>query len=332
MYSSALESQLGLRTERIDVAAVPKGLPEIEQLILRSTADVVFVMTSFQEDREDLISTFRRLYERPSRPRLVYLDYFAQTSSPYFGVLPYVDRYVKRQLLKDRSLYSREFDGGYIFTDFFRKQYDYDLNGWHFGSIVPDEYAHRLVLGWNLAVTKEYRWILRANRVLPKRWRKRKIDINSRISLGGKKPWEWYQEYRARSQQLIDGLNGRYRLSGKDRVNKRQFMRELRDSKIVFSPFGWGELCFRDYEAVIWGALLVKPSMEHLETHPDIFREGVSYVACAWDHHDFEEKCRRSLEDPDTSEQIVHQAQGMLWDYYERGGFVNDVRRVLDGL
>ena len=38
------------------------------------------------------------------------------------------------------------------------------------------------------------------------------------------------------------------------------------NSKISFSPFGWGELGVRDYEIILGGSLLVKPRMDHMQT------------------------------------------------------------------
>ena len=30
------------------------------------------------------------------------------------------------------------------------------------------------------------------------------------------------------------------------------------------SPFGWGEICFRDFESIILGKLLIKPNCDHI--------------------------------------------------------------------
>ena len=54
----------------------------------------------------------------------------------------------------------------------------------------------------------------------------------------------------------------------------------------MLSPFGWGELCLRDYEAVLGGALLLKPDMSHLETWPDVFVPHDTYAPFDWDATD----------------------------------------------
>jgi spore maturation protein CgeB len=95
-------------------------------------------------------------------------------------------------------------------------------------------------------------------------------------------------------------------LTGK--VAQKQYNHEVRNSRIVLSPFGWGELCFRDYEAVQSGALLVKPDMSHLETWPDIFKAGETYVPVAWDGSDVVEKCEYYLAHDNERTRIVENA------------------------
>ena len=78
-------------------------------------------------------------------------------------------------------------------------------------------------------------------------------------------------------------------------VSQSRFNRETAHSKIVLSPFGWGELCLRDFETVRSGALLLKPDMSHLETWPDIFLPGETYEPFGWDADDLAERARELL-------------------------------------
>ena len=59
-------------------------------------------------------------------------------------------------------------------------------------------------------------------------------------------------------------------------------------TKILPSPFGWGELGVRDYEAFIFGTALLKPDMAHMETWPDIFRPDETYQPVDWGFDDLE--------------------------------------------
>lgn len=328
MYRHDLRSQLGLEVSRGDLF----NLRDIEHEVRNCTADVVMVMTGFTEDAAELTAMFQRLYERSRRPKLVYLDYFAQTSSPYFGILPYVDRYVKRQILRDRSRYHEVFRGGYVFTDWYTQQYGYDLNGWNFGSPIDPKYMDRLVVGWSLGVRATYRRTLAAHRWVGKRVGRRKYDVNARLGLQKRPQREWYEDYRERSQAAVERLRARYSLTPTARIDRWKYMLELNDSKIIFSPFGWGELCYRDYEAVCWGAVLMKPSMSHVEVYPNIFTEGETYVPLAWDAADLESQVEACVSNPKQAERLAKAAQTALHSYFERGGFIRDVRRSLDGL
>ena len=73
------------------------------------------------------------------------------------------------------------------------------------------------------------------------------------------------------------------------RVPNEEYNRELRSTKLVCSPFGWGEICTRDFEAFVYGAALVKPSMEHMDTFPQWFIPNETYIPVKWDFSDFTE-------------------------------------------
>jgi hypothetical protein len=57
-------------------------------------------------------------------------------------------------------------------------------------------------------------------------------------------------------------------------------------SRVVASPWGWGEACHRDYEAWLLGAVLVKPPMDHVKCWPDIYRPNETYIPCRLDFAD----------------------------------------------
>ena len=106
----------------------------------------------------------------------------------------------------------------------------------------------------------------------------------------------------------------------------------MRRSRIGFSPFGWGEVCFRDFETVALGAVLVKPDMGHLETYPDIYEDGVTYKAVRWDLSDLPEVCRWLLDHPDEAERIAETARARLASYIRGGRFAAQLERILERL
>jgi len=91
-------------------------------------------------------------------------------------------------------------------------------------------------------------------------------------------------------------------------VSQKRYNRELTRSRIVLSPFGWGELCLRDFEAVLSGALLLKPDMSHLETWPDVFSPGETYAPFSWDADNLVETAKRYLDDEAERSRIARNA------------------------
>ena len=114
------------------------------------------------------------------------------------------------------------------------------------------------------------------------------------------------------------------------RVTTEEYYREMISSKICVSPFGYGEICWRDFEAIICGCLLVKPDISHVETNPDVFRPYETYVPVKWDFSDLEEKCTHYLMDGRERERIVVQAFNVLDGFYKNDGFIKSVRAILN--
>ncbi|WZO99572.1 glycosyltransferase [Isosphaeraceae bacterium EP7] len=318
-----------LNVEVVMVEALTLG--EIERAYDANPSDVALVMISWRETAEDAAAFFRGLSEKPGRGKIIFLDYYAPTSTPHFGVLPHVDRFAKRQVLKDRSAYQRDYDGGLLFTDFLSKELGYELNGWNFSSKPDPDQVHKVKSCWNLSTTRKYMNLLSVTRPLRAAWNLRPIVLNRRIgkiNINAHK--EWYQQYRELALEKMEPLTRRYRSTGNGPIPARRYLMEMMMCKIVVSPFGWGELCFRDYETVAAGALLIKPSMEHLVTSPDIFKPNETYVPIRWDLTDLVEVCEHYLSHPDEARRIIKNAQDVLHDYYHGDGFVNDVGRIID--
>jgi hypothetical protein len=96
------------------------------------------------------------------------------------------------------------------------------------------------------------------------------------------------------------------------------------------SPFGYGEVAWRDYEAVLEGSLLVKPESSHLETNPDIFRNGETYAAIAWDFADMGEIIQRFLRDEDERLRLADNAYRIVHEYVASERFVEHMAPLFD--
>ncbi len=331
MHRAALE------TAGIRVTNTPTTSPQERTGAIRAAFDsgnppgVVLVMPHWSEEPDELARWFDETRSLITPARLMMLDYYAPTCSPHFGVLPYVDRYIKRQVLRDRSLYQNDYLGGFIYADFVSRTWGFDLNDWFFGSKPDPAHMHKLVAGWNLGITPRYRRMLAISKLNPLPWSMRPVDVHLRVGVTNRsdKPQEWYQFSRGKALESVRALTDSQRLSGSGRVSSKRYYAELNLSRVVLSPFGWGEVCFRDYEAVVSGALLVKPDMSHLETHPDIYQPDETYLALSWDMHDAADRVREVLGDPTRAKRMIRAGRTSLDSYYREARFVDLLQRCL---
>ena len=92
-------------------------------------------------------------------------------------------------------------------------------------------------------------------------------------------------------------------------------MRELKHSKIVVSPFGWGEITLKDFEVFLTGAMMLKPSMKHMNTWPDFYEDGVTILDHQWDLADLESKIDWALDNEAERLAIAEAGQSRYLDH-----------------
>lgn len=66
----------------------------------------------------------------------------------------------------------------------------------------------------------------------------------------------------------------------------KQYRRQILDSKIIVSPWGNGEACYRDIEAMLSGCLLIKPNSEFMEQLGSPLVPYETYIPCEPDFSD----------------------------------------------
>ena len=103
-----------------------------------------------------------------------------------------------------------------------------------------------------------------------------------------------YTNHRKRVWDKLDKLQSKFKIISK-KLPFNEYIDNLSKSKISISPFGQGEICFRDFEAMLLGTILVKPDQSNIVTAPNIFEEGETYIGCKLDWSDLEEKIQYIL-------------------------------------
>ncbi len=287
---------------------------------------LILVRLFLKPDRVDL-DLLRKL--RDKYERLVYFHDDAGGGIPRLEVLPFVDLLYHKALFRDRNLYTRRLYGKELFSDYYHEKYGIADQENRERAVITDpaDFA-KLRLSWNIGIgdfpkrTLHQRAAVALARTLGLWWVRPfynperlpedpvganpgTLPIHARLGLISRPSIGFHREL------ILKKIAGNpHFLQGE--VPQKQYNRELAASKIVLSPFGWGELCFRDYEAVRSGALLLKPDMSHLETWPDVFVPGETYVPFSWDGDDLVEKGEGYLADDGERKRIARNA----WEAY----------------
>ena len=252
---------------------------------------------------------------------LVYLDWFAPLDLRYAQVLdPYIARYVKKQVFADFSKYGSATLGDTNLTDYYGRRYGLPMPEVRFE--VPGGFQRKLVLGTNFCVSPALLDALRGRL----RVGERPIDVHARIATQGT---DWYRGMREEACKAALTVKGLHTVSD-GRVPRKQFFKELRTSKICFSPFGYGEVCWRDFEAIMSGALLLKPRMDHVKLAPEIFIPHETYVPIEWDYSDYEEQVRRYLADDRKRLDICAHAFDLVRGYLRSEAGMRSVQALFE--
>ncbi len=319
-YADRLRARWGYELREVGAEAVLAN-PEL----LPQHADTVCLQLWLQDTEEKLRSAVTLLRERFPKARIGLLDPCAPSALPFAAAIgPLVDFYVKKHVLRDRARYGQATVGDTNLTDHFAPLYGEMLPPFRFE--VPPAFFDKLVVGPSFCTSSlmlpRFEAISRAPAGT------RRFDLHAR--LGGVGQGNWYEKMRTDSLAAVQALEHRVRPTPYGRIHKRDYMRELQDSRLCFSPFGYGEVCWRDYEASYAGSLLVKPDMSHIETAPDIFRAGQTYLACAWDFSDLGDVVERGLSNGALRREIVDEAYGLLHAFAAGDSFVQQMAPALE--
>ena len=119
-----------------------------------------------------------------------------------------------------------------------------------------------------------------------------------------------YTEHRTAPWQLLESSkNISYE---KDKRSFSEFINVMRKSKCTLSPYGMGEFCFRDFEIIQYGSVMIKPDMSKIKTIPNIFIPYETYIPCSHDWSDLVEKINWVKNNQEKCKQIAFNAQQIM--------------------
>ena len=246
--------------------------------------------------RNEIIPILKRIRKRAET--LLFFDNADNAGYLHHDVLPYVDIYFKKQLFRDFSLYSKPLYKKRLFSDFYARNYDMKEEN----NYIPDfklnlKDQNKMSLSWNFAL-KDYRSSNNLNKFLYGLSRKENLrfykpSIDRKIILAANYTTRnSYKLVYFQRNQLLKILKEMYKSNPKyslGKIPKKQYLETLRSSKAIISPFGWGEICYRDFETFISGAALIKPNVDHLDTWPNLYKKHKTYIPIPWKIEEWKE-------------------------------------------
>jgi hypothetical protein len=268
-------------------------------------------------------AVFQSLFERAAAEAVeivAFLDSFAHNDLRLASLVDsHIRFYLKKSLFRHYEEYARSRLGHTNLMDYYQKAFGIadERCQWD----IPRGFQNKLRLSPNFFTAPHLYGLFLEQDIAALMARAREIDVHARF---GQKGTPWYTAMRTQAMRAVAALDG-VRVVCEGTVSPAQFNKELQSSKMCFSPFGYGELCWRDIEAMAYGAVLLKPDMSHLETLPDLYEANVTYVPLAWDGSDLQEKVDWMLANPTLASDIAREAFARIRRYLHTGQFVQDM-------
>ncbi|WP_262386611.1 glycosyltransferase family 1 protein [Roseobacter fucihabitans] len=281
--------------------------------------DIILIQPWFTTPENVLDTALDRLATAHPKAEISFLDSYAHNDLRLARTVdPYITHYLKKSLFKDKKLYFKRFRGDTNLLDYYGKLYglEYEPVDW----AVPYTILPKLRLSPNFLTSPHF--IAGLSRQEQPARGSRNLDVS--VRLGGQDSYGAYAAMRCDADTLMTQIKGITR-SPSNIVPFKAYMNEMRASRLCFSPFGFGELCWRDIEAMISGTVMIKPDMSHLETLPNLYEPGVTYLPMRWDFGDREEVIQGALADEGRCTVIAKNAYDRMASYIREARFVTDM-------
>ena len=259
--------------------------------------DVLIIDSKFfyyEYSDKKIIKTIKILKNlKKKTKKLVFFDTSDSTGPIEIKIIEHVDLYLKHQIFKKKTYYLKDLYGGRLYTDYYNSNHNIKDIKPTFQKKIYKSYLDKIQVGWNIGLSdytifsnikfKIYKWL---SFIKPKKFPK--------INYVGKKNIDFLLNFNLRYKNNTIGFQ-RVFLSKiyPEKIKKINFFRYfvmLKKSLVSVSPFGWGEINYRDFEAIISKTVLYKPDLDHIETWPNFFIKNKTYVNFNWDMNNFEKK------------------------------------------
>ena len=289
-----------LRDEGMDVRLFTKlaaNLTDCDTLLI----DSKFHRYRWMTDKNSVLADFSAWTEKCY---VIYCDTTDSSGSLLVDLLPIVHGYAKSQLVIDRSAYQKPMYGHRPFSDYYHRVFGINDDKPEWSPVVRNPaLLTKLCVSWNSGLADYSLYgptrmaiynrlplsvLLRFARPSRAPSQPRSKNVSCRFGTAYPRASVAFQRETIR-EKLARQIDTR-------KISRRHYFHELETSKIVVSPFGFGEITLKDFEVFSTGGLLLKPDMSHMETWPNLFRDGVTMLSFRWDLSDIETVLVNALE------------------------------------
>jgi len=129
----------------------------------------------------------------------------------------------------------------------------------------------------------------------------------------------YYTNHRRGAWDVI-GTNPGYSFV-KDRLPFQEYINTLYQSKMSLSPFGQGEVCYRDFEIFEFGVVMIKPTMDIVNTTPNPYISDETYISVDLDWKELNDTVLKMLDNSDKLEYIVNNSRQIYDKLYSADNF-----------
>ena len=230
--------------------------------------------------------------------KLIFADTADNSGQIKTDLLSIGDIYWKGQILKNKKEYMKPHYGGRLFTDFYKKKFEIKDGNEEYSETIKDiKLLKKIKICWNMGLCdygklghiKQKLFSIFKSKIFINNSRdyslpnsKKKHNLCCRIGTDYQRKTVQFQRKR------ISSFLKKYIETTK--ISRFKYLNEIKNSKFVISPFGWGEICPRDFETFIYGAVLIKPNMKTIDTWPNWYIEKKTYLPLSWDFSDFNDQ------------------------------------------
>ena len=205
---------------------------------------------------------------------------------------------MKNSLYSDLDLYKKKSPGGRVYWEILDHNSFYNYS-------VKDAIENVRLSGCNwLSTMPSVKWFDYNQIYKP-------YDVCALFSYPSKNNWEWthshnsyYDNFRKKFLEKLEPLKSKFNiltLKNGHHLPIKEYYQKMQQSKIVFAPFGYGEIAPRDVEANMFGSILMKPDMNHINTLPNPYNQ-TTYVSIDWDGNNIQNEIERVVGDFETSQ------------------------------